>query len=256
MEWQYLMVTEHQNIASRGYGPRQGRQESMQDLWANVFNLDYLQTYEEVRKCLRTEPDRWVGVDYNNYNLGKLDTMLFTKRCHILAETFLGECNLRAKQEKKKAFCHVVGLGLGGWQVLNMQGKWMLEAYAHALQQNEYDCIAAIDFSRFSRNHFAMVFDGLRSDGGAKVKSVDIFSTSRDPNNRLSKDYEGCLLCTQFAWDSNSYPGNEYWYGQLSASEDPAAACCSLIPWLLNVDVNPDGLKGEQAVTIHPTAHW
>jgi len=227
-----------------------------QDLWADVFNLDYLQTYEEVQQCGCTEPDRWVGVDYVDYGRGKLDTMLFTKRCRILAETFLGECNLRAKQENKKAFCHVVGLGLGVWQVSDMQGKWMLEAYAQALLENEYDCIAAIDFCRFSHNHFSMVFDGQRSDGGAKVKSVDIFSTSRDPNNRLSKDYEGCLLCTQFAWDSNSYPGNEYWYGQLAASGDPAAACCSLIPWLLNVDVNPDGLKGEQAVTIHPTAYW
>merc|ERR1712137_1317220 len=247
MEWQSLMGTKQQNIAARGYGQREGRQESMQDLWAHIFDLENLPTYEEVEQngC----PERWVGV-----GRGKLDTLLFTKRCRILAETFLGECNLRAKQENKKAFCHVVGLGLGVWGVSEMQGKWMLDAYAQALQQHDYECIAAIDFCRFSRNHFGMVFEGQRSDGGAKVKSIDIFATRRDPNDKLSKDYEDCLLCTQFAWDSNSYPGNEYWYGQLAASGDPAAASCSLIPWLLNFDVNPDGLKGEGAVTILNTA--
>ena len=61
----------------------------------------------------------------------------------------------------------------------------------------------------------------------------------------------GKLLVAQYAWDGNAFPGNEYWLGQLSGSGDPAAAACSTIPLIHNVDFNP-GLLDPRRVRTYP----
>lgn len=46
---------------------------------------------------------------------------VFEQRIRITAETFLMEANHRAKLAGKKAYVHVVGLGLGVWKLLSTQ---------------------------------------------------------------------------------------------------------------------------------------
>ena len=53
------------------------------------------------------------------------------------------------------------------------------------------------------------------------------------------------LVVAMFAWDGNSFVGNEYWEGALAASGDPAAASCSFIPQLLNPDINSEKICGD-----------
>ena len=61
----------------------------------------------------------------------------------------------------------------------------------------------------------------------------DGISIFRTPNNSGNKR----IMIAQYAWDGNSFPGNEYWMRGYTLSGDPAAACCSTIPIIHNMMV-------------------
>ena len=126
-----------------------------------------------------------------------------------------------------------------------------MEVFAAVLREVSLPHLSDLDFSWFGE-----VTDcgGARSGevlSGAGETRVRIHLSRREPAARLRGEHAGKLLVAMYAWDGNSFPGNEYWLGLLSASGDPAAACCSTITELQNPDLNPR-VAGPSALVFGP----
>ena len=62
---------------------------------------------------------------------------------------FLCHANRLARAQNRQAYVHVVGLGLGVWQVDPVQVEDQLSVYARVLEQEQFEHIADLDFSWF-----------------------------------------------------------------------------------------------------------
>ncbi|TLD37147.1 hypothetical protein E2P81_ATG03959 [Venturia nashicola] len=164
------------------------------------------------------------------------DEKLYVERMRITIETLLLEADARAKDmDGKKAFIHVVGLGLGVWQYSSDQPSIYISTFTSSLRTLKLPYIGTINFSWID-NVFASDRDSCIAAGLSKGITVEF--SKRDPAEPLENPEEDFLVVS-YAWDGNAMPGNEYWTGMLGASGDPAAACCSTIAELHNPLVNP-----------------
>lgn len=78
-----------------------------------------------------------------------------------------------------------------------------------------------------------------------KGKKIVVQFGRRSPADELEDPFRNCLITAMYAWDSNAFPGNEYYKGMLSASGDPAAAACSTIPFVQNSEINKEYITGK-----------
>jgi hypothetical protein len=241
-----LQVTPEQNTAANGYGAEADPSlpaTRLHRLWAEVFGLERLASWEEAES---DGSGRFVPLKRGGF----LDGVAFQRRMRHVAEVFLCEANDRARAAGTKAYCHVVGLGLGVWEVSKAQVELSVAAYAEVLRERSLPHVADVNFAWFGK---ASTCGGVASGDVLRAgdNAVRIHFSKREPAAKLVGEDAGKLLVAMYAWDGNSFPGNEYWLGSLQASGDPAAACCSTIPQLQNPDVNPR-VSGPHAVTFGP----
>lgn len=245
MEWQHVLVTPGQNTPANGYGPDADPAAAATRLcraWAAFYGREHLPCYAE---AAADASGRYLPTEG-----GLFDTELYTRRIRASVEVFLREADQRAAASGQRAYAHAVGLGLGVWQLHPRQIGLTVEVYADALREVALPHLADVDFSWFGGvNACGGVRDGETFASGPN--RVTIHFSQRDPAARLRGADAGKLLVAMYAWDSNAFPGNEYWLGSLSASGDPAAACCSNLPELQNPDVNPR-VSGPYALTFGP----
>ncbi len=120
----------------------------------------------------------------------------------------------------------IVGLGLGVWAISkDIQTKLFVKEFIDVLiSSKNLQHVVVVDFAWFYKPLQKTSCKSLVSNN-----TFDVLYSENNPATKLDKNYENCLLVCSYAWDGNSFPGNEYWIGALSASGDPAGKQLFLI---------------------------
>lgn len=228
MEWAHIMITPEQNTSENGYGANPSKQNPLLDIWARFYET----TFPTFQEAQQDTSGNYISINQKQY----FNKEVYKKRMKMVIEPFLLDANERGKEVNKKVYAHIVGLGLGVWQKFNKQPQLLVDVYADILKNNALAYIQTLNFSYFPADVTScggIPHNGTFTAGGNNIK---ILFSKRDPADPLEN--KDLLLVAQYAWDGNSYPGNEYWMGMLAASGDPAAASCSTIPELQNPEIN------------------
>ena len=273
MDGKFCIISREKNTLENGYGIRTNKEyktisynemtkRKYLDIWCNFFNVEYIHTFAEALKIYNnniiTDNKNKKYIPHflkinNNY---LFDTHLYKKRMQVVVDIFLTEASNRARYSKsKKAYCHIIGLGLGVWKIHDIQEQIYLSCFATALENKTYKYISDICFSWFDNAYCSLLF-GINSGNFYKSinnnntnnntnNNIKIIFSKREPADKLTGENEGKLLVAQYAWDANAYPGNEYWTSSLTGSGDPAAACCSTISELQNPDINIEKISAS-----------
>jgi hypothetical protein len=177
---------------------------------------------------LSTLFESFFGVERNEE---KFNRDMYQARMRITVDMFLLEANARAKEGGRKAYAYVVGLGLGVWQYHSDQAELYVDTFTAALTSLSLPHISTLEFAWINVPPAC----AQRVTTTAQERGIRVLFSKRNPAEKLDSDE---LLVLSYAWDGNSFPGNEYWNGSLDGSGDPAAACMSTIPELHNPLVN------------------
>jgi hypothetical protein len=176
------------------------------------------------------EPE-WIPNEYS-WIQTKLHSERFCRRIERVLEPAIVGANQTALSQGKKAVVSLVGIGLGVWAINKVKQREIFNKVVR-------DIIARRDLTGI--DSFDMVYlcepaqDGIQTVIDATGRSIALKYTHDNPVHVVGP---GKILFTMYAWDGNSFPGNEYWASMLQASGDPAAACCSTIPQLQNPFIN------------------
>ena len=98
-------------------------------------------------------------------------------------------------------------------KVTPSQNQYFLTAWAQAIKQLQFSRVKDVNFSWIAKNEKV-----TELQHGKQLNGVNIHFSRREPFEILPDEDKNKIVVAMFAWDGNSYVGNEYWEGYLSAS--------------------------------------
>nr|XP_032521730.1 uncharacterized protein LOC116773412 [Danaus plexippus plexippus] len=266
MDFEDVLITKDQNTVENGFGQPNNNTDSWisrwRQMWSEFYDIPSL-LYKDLPDIKTDEKKyltKYVRIDDNTV----FSNEVYYKRISVLADTTLLEAEFRANETGKDAFINVIGCGLGVWRISSHQSDVYILTFIQRiedfLKKGLIDHVSDINFS------YIRVSDDVRgifqqsSSGNIMLRvicylskiiiicpikgGVNIQLENREPSSKLSGEHAGKLLVMTYPWDGNAHPGNEFWFGSLKTSGDPAAACSTQVSELHNAHINTT-LRGD-----------
>lgn len=205
---------------------------------------------------------------------GTNTTNVLSARYKSSAMVHLAEAQYWGTQRNSNVRVNVTGLGTGVWARgiskhvsggATKMNALIMRSYIRLLANGDFPKVTVVEFNysdtfygsfqKYKNKYFPNASD-LTNEGNGRSSFTEsgrkyvIHNGASHDGHPFVKVPE--LIVANYAWDSNAFPGNEYWGGDLTASGDPAAACCSTIWNHMNPECNGKFMSGDNTMVIQP----
>ncbi|XP_070495990.1 uncharacterized protein [Chironomus tepperi] len=194
---------------------------------------------------------------YDKIYINGVNEVYLEKRLMLSVLPYIQEAMSRGLEKDKNVFCSVPPIGAGVWAKcingaiihrLIVKGVLkFLDSYDDYQKLNHLKALALpVEdpkiYSEFAKSGNIKVIHVINEDIIISFKEpadhkLKIINRPRYVAELLPDEFKDCISIAGYAWDGNSYPGNEYWVG-LMGSFDPQAINCSLLGQFQNPEVN------------------
>lgn len=224
-------------------------------IWKKFYNNYTFPTYAEAQKQAEECVNGMGRFCPINNGASYLDNWIYKERMRITLLTFLTEAQKRGTQYGQQVYVHLSGLGLGKtWSKHpQQQGHIMREICADLLKKYKFPNITDLDLAYWpdcaGDSKTELENGKINSSDSSWYFEADEYRVkihwSQNAPAQNTEDKQDKLIVASYAWDSNAFPGNEYYVGALDQSDDPAAASGSTIAELHNCEINDEYITAE-----------
>ena len=178
---------------------------------------------------------------------------LLRERLRFTYKIFFDHCEKIYKHENKKIIPIITGLGGGAWlpewlpegpEGEDLFGEIVVDIVLSILNEKP-DLVKNIAILHFSSIVQKKNIDNTVINEYTNIPKLEFTHFANDKNykipmfkSKVDLNDDNVIQVAVFAWDGNSYVGNEYYDGAYAMSGDPAAAACSCIAELVNPYIN------------------
>ena len=180
---------------------------------------------------------------YLNTPAGFFDKFVYSKRLRLSMIPYLIDVNETAKKAGGKATVKISGWGLEKSKAtLELRNLFVIELFSvlTALEKagliSELNNLTLVKVENTVCLNMKKVFFLMQKRYGKMTIQVQ-----QDQENSKPMEHDGSSSTIKFfslCSDANSYPGNEYWTGNLSTSENASITACSAISEIQNPLIN------------------